>query len=411
MEKTIPEKARFLKKLKEAGFNVPDLIYVSAEDITGENFNDLNTFLENHRESYKVIARSAHPREEFFKGGTFDSLETYADLNGIKYARKRIVNSFKTNNRLSILRQQLFNNAPQIDPDEMGVMVMPFIDGMPVMAKMIRDYWEFGYSRDRIHKVQSEPYITKTPHDTKLLDISEAVQDHLGFKCEIEYIISEDGTIYIVQAKDISRIEILEEKESNLSVRLNRIRRIRKRKNYRERPIFVMDNRQFYIRIVSKCEDLMNGSNGSKTGLENILNVIEAYEKELELFALQHERYAVLGFQVQVPPPLYQVVNHYLDDTPELQKILSKALSANIYMIDYFLAEADTLLASNKIKLKMCTHDAYGIDTIRNPIWHVEWNTDRHDEVVKKFKKLGFMTGDTVGIEIDSSETPIVHRL
>ncbi len=411
MDLQIPEKAKLLKQIMDGKFNVPDFIYVSAADFENENFDDLNAFLENHKESFKVIARSCHPQEEFYKGGTFDSLETYADLNGIKYARKRIVKYVLTNNKLSIQRQQWFNNAPEIDVNEMGVMVMPFIYGISIMAKMLGDHWEFGYSRDTVHKVQREPYITKTPHDTKLLELSDEIQNYLNFKCEIEYIVSKDGTIHIVQAKDISCIDILEKKEQSQSIHLDRVRRIRKRRNYRERPIYVMDNRKYYIGIVSKCEEFMNETNGSGTTFDDILCFIEEYEKALETFALTNERYAVLGFQVQVPPPLYQIANHYLDDTPELQKKLSKVLSGNIYKIDYFLDEADTLLASNMIKIKMCTHDAYGIDTVRNPIWNVEWHTERHREVIKKFKELGFTTGDTVGIEIDSNEKPIVYRL
>jgi hypothetical protein len=36
---------------------------------------------------------------------------------------------------------------------------------------------------------------------------------------------------------------------------------------------------------------------------------------------------------------------------------------------------------------------------------------DKHDKMVKEFKRLGFKSGDTVGIEIDSDEKPIVYRL
>ncbi|MGD9413244.1 MAG: hypothetical protein PVJ54_15365, partial [Desulfobacterales bacterium] len=58
---TLPEKARLLQKLKNANFNVPDFIYVSASDFTNEAFNGLKAFLDRHRESFKVITRSAHP--------------------------------------------------------------------------------------------------------------------------------------------------------------------------------------------------------------------------------------------------------------------------------------------------------------------------------------------------------------
>jgi hypothetical protein len=258
MESTLPEKARLLERLKKGKFNVPDFIYVPASHFKNEKFEALENFLRNHAEGFKVIARSAHPEEEFFKPGTFDSLETYADLAGIKYARKRIIDLATKSRKLAVLRQQRFNNAPEIDPNDMGIVVMPFIEGTSVMAKRIGDHWEFGYSRDRIHKVQSEPYITNTPHDRKLLQLSGDIQKHLGFRCEIEYIVSGDGEIHVVQGKDISHIETLAERQEERSIELDGVRRIRKRRNYRERPIYVMDSRAYYLGIIDKCEDMVN---------------------------------------------------------------------------------------------------------------------------------------------------------
>ena len=91
----------------------------------------------------------------------YDSLETYADVAGIQYARKRIIKMGKTVKKLSILRQQKFNHAPELDLEDMGIIVMPFIEGNGVMAKMLGNAWEFGYSRKRSHKVESGPFITK----------------------------------------------------------------------------------------------------------------------------------------------------------------------------------------------------------------------------------------------------------
>lgn len=411
MESTLPEKARLLEQLKEGKFDVPDFIYVPATDFKNENFGALKTFLHNHHESYKVIARSAHPQEEFFKPGTFDSLETYADLDGIKHARKRIIALGKTAHRLKVLRQQRFNRAPEIDLDDMGVIVMPFIDGTSVMAKMLGKIWEFGYCRDRIHKVQSEPYITSTPCDSKLLQASEDIQKYLGFACEIEYIISADGEIHVVQAKDISHIETLEQKESERSIKLDGVRRIRKRRNYRERPIYVMDNKGFYMSIIDKCEDMVHGCEGPPPSIEDILVMIGTYEEELEDFALKHQRFAVLGLSIRVPEALSQIANHYLDETPELQKDLSRALHDNMYKRDYFLSEADTLIAKDMLRLNLRSHDAYGIDTVRNPLWNVYWYAERHEQIVRKFNRLGFRTGDTIGIDIDPEDKPTVYRL
>lgn len=411
METIIPEKARLLERLKTADFNVPDFIYVPASDFKSEHFGPLERFLKNHRESFKVIARSAHPQEEFFKGGTFDSIETYADVAGIQYARKHIINLAETSSRLSIQRQQRFNKAPEVDLEDMGVIVMPFIEGASVMAKMVGDHWEFGYSRDRTHKVDCEPYITKTPHDTRLLDISKSVQDLLGFQSEIEYIISPDGEIMVVQARDISTVEILETMESKITVKLDGIRRVRKRRNYRERPVFVMDNRGFYINVITKCEDIVLPSEPVKSGIDDVLETITAYEVSLEAFALQYERFAVLGLNIRPPSDLFQIVNHYLDDYPELQKILSKALNDNMYQIDYFLSEADTLIAKDRSGRNLCTHDAYGIDTVRYPLWFVYWNVEKNDQVIREFNRLGFKTGDTIGIDVGYEERPRLFRL
>jgi hypothetical protein len=126
---------------------------------------------------------------------------------------------------------------------------------------------------------------------------------------------------------------------------------------------------------------------------------------------LKHHRFGVLGLSIQEPEELYQIANHYLDDFPDLQTQLYKALHDNLYKIDYFLSEADTLLAKDKFRINLCGHDAYGIDTVRNPMWSVYWHMDKHDKMVKEFKRLGFKTRDTIGIEIDSDEKPIVYRL
>ena len=408
---TLPEKARLLQKLKEGNFTVPDFIYVSASDFREEAFNDLKAFLNRHRESFKVITRSAHPREEYFKGGTFDSLETYTDLGGIQYARTKIINLAKTAKQLTIKRQQKFNNSPEIDPEDMGIIVMPFISGISVMAKILGNHWEFGYCRDRMHKVQRDPYITRTPHDRRLIALSEKIQKHLGHRCEIEYLVSEDGKIHVVQAKDISHIETLEQQQGERSIKLDGIRRIRRNHNYRERPVFVMDNKEFYLELIGKCEDLVFGDKETRPTLEDIIEIVVRYQAELEDFALRHQRFSILGLSIQEPEELYQIANHYLDDLPELQQKLSKALHDNLYKIDYFLSEADTLLAKDRFRVNLCGHDAYGIDTVRNPMWSVYWHADTHDNRVKEFKRLGFKTGDTVGIEIDSNEKPIVYRL
>jgi len=411
MEIKIPEKAQLLMRLREGGFKVPPFVYLPAEDFRRQRLDVLKAFTEQHCTDYKVIARSAHPMEDFYRGGTFESLETHADILGITYARQKIVTSARTAKRLSILRQQKFNGAPAIDEEEMGLIVMPFIEGRNIMAKVLGNSWEFGYCGERRHKVRLEPSITRTPHDARLLQVSQKIQDYLGFACEIEYILSEEGELYVVQAKDISHIETLEVRESERSVQMDGIRRIRKRRNYRERPMYVMDNKEFYLSLIGACEDLVHGMSGAESSLDDILNLITAYESELEDFALKHERFGVLGLSIRVPEALYQIANHYLDETPDLQKELSAALNRNMYKIDHFLSEADTLIAKERIRIQLCSHEAYGIDTVRNPIWSVYWHAEKHSDKVKELKRVGFRTGDTVGVDIDPEDKPTVYRL
>ncbi|MCB2187302.1 MAG: hypothetical protein KQJ78_12845 [Deltaproteobacteria bacterium] len=407
-----PEKARMVQLLAEGGFPVPPFVYVPAGDFEAERFTALEGFLEANCEGdYKVIVRSCHPQEQYYKGGTFDSVVTYADIKGIKYARRRIIKMATAAKNLAILRQQRFNRAPLIHPGELGVIVMPFVEGTNVMAKKIGAHWEFGYCRDRNSGFQSEPFITHTPHDQGLLHISEDIQRHLGVPCEIEYVISPQGEIYVVQAKDISKVANLEMRESELAVSLDGVHRIRRRRNYRERPIYLMDNMSFYLELIGQCEEMVHGDGDLSRCTENVLRSIAAFEEEMVSFALTHERFAVLGLSIEVPQELYQIANHYLDDTPAEQKRISEALYANLYKVDQFLSEADTLVAKDKFRRNLCSHDAYGIDTVRTPHWAVYWLAERHREVIREFRQKGYQTGDFVGIELDASDRPLIYQL
>lgn len=410
MTQTFPEKPRLLMSLREKGFNIPRFIYVSSDDFAHQNFDALKAFLRDGREEFKVIARSAHPQEHLLKGGTFDSLETYADVEGIVYARKRIIQQTRTAKRLSIARQRKFNDAPEPDLDRMGILVMPFIDGTCVMAKIVGDHWEFGYAHEANVKVRSDPFITHTPHDRRLIDISEQIEEVLGFRCEIEYLVSEDGVIHVVQAKDISHIEFPDQIDQEL-IRLDGVRRYRRNRNYRERPFFVMDNHKFCLNIIGHCEEIVFDGADPQRKLADILAYIADYEDRLESFALRHQRFGVMGLRIRLSEELQQTVNHYLDDIPDVQARISQALRANQYQIDYFLSEADTLVAKNRLRVNICTHDAYGVETVRNPLWFCYWMAERHDQMVWRLRRAGFKTGDTIAIEIDANEKPALRRL
>jgi hypothetical protein len=163
--------------------------------------------------------------------------------------------------------------------------------------------------------------------------------------------------------------------------------------------------------VISQCEDLLGLDKGRQEAFKAILDHIAAYEKSQEAFALRHQLFAILGFSIQAPEELFQIANHYLDDEPEMQAPLSKALHNNLYWVDTFIAEADTLISKDKLRINLCGHDAYGIDTVRNPIWNVFWPVNDHKRIVRQFQKIGFTTGDHVGIDIDNDAIPTVYRL
>ena len=147
------------------------------------------------------------------------------------------------------------------------------------------------------------------------------------------------------------------------------------------------------------------------TDITEILDIISTHEQALETFALRHQRFCILGLSIHDPEELFQIANHYLDDFEEMQARLSKALHNNLYWVDTFITEADTLISKNKLRINLCGHDAYGIDTVRNPIWNVFWSVDEHEQIVHQFDEIGFTTGDLVGIDIDNESIPTVFRL
>ena len=407
----IPEKPRLLKILKDDGFNVPDFYFISGEDFDEGDFLELQEFLNRSCTSFKVIVRSAHPQEDRFKGGTFDSLETNCDITGVQYARNRITKLARHAKRLNILRQQKFNGAPQIDIDQMGIMVMQYIEGLQVMAKQLGDQWEFGISGFAKEKVPVESYITRRPPDERLLELSDTIQRYLGFRCEIEYILDYSGVIHVVQARDISLIDLLEQNRFEQTLRLDGIRRLRKRNNYRERVIYAMDNPSIYERIMAMSSELLREQERVEEKFGKILKVIEEYEQELEQFSLKYQYYAVLGLKIRIPDELFHKASHCLNELPDYQARLTQVLLENQYQIDYFLSEANTILAKDRLHLNLCTHAAYGVDSVRNPLWFIHWTPEHHDAVVNQFRKLGFKTKDMIGIEISPEERPMVYRL
>ena len=92
----------------------------------------------------------------------------------------------------------------------------------------------------------------------------------------------------MVQARDISLIDLLEQNRFEQTLRLDGIRRLRKRSNYRERVIYAMDNPSIYERIMVMSSELLKDQERVEEKFGEILKVIEEYEQELEQFSLKY---------------------------------------------------------------------------------------------------------------------------
>ena len=108
----------------------------------------------------------------------------------------------------------------------------------------------------------------------------------------------------MVQACDISLIDLLEQNRFEQTLRLDGIRRFRKWSNYRERMIYAMDNPSIYERIMAMSSELLNEQERVEEKFGEILKVIEEYEQELEQFSLKYQHYAVLGLKIRIPDEL-----------------------------------------------------------------------------------------------------------
>jgi hypothetical protein len=172
-----------------------------------------------------------------------------------------------------------------------------------------------------------------------------------------------------------------------------------------------MDTNALYLNIIATCENIVFDNKPPDKVVEEVLEIMKSFQVELETFALRNERFAILGLSISKSEELYQIANHYLDDMPELQKKIAYELNQNLYHIDFFLSEADTLIAKDRFRINLCSHDAYGIDTVRYPMWNVFWHAEKHDFFTEEFKRLGFSTGDTIGIRINQDDIPTIYRL
>ncbi len=410
-----PDKVEMLQNLQAAGFDVPGFVYLPAERLARGDTDALAGFLQGRPQTARLLVRSAHPEEAAFKGGTFDSFLATPDLDGVRLAWRRMVRSCRTAKRLSIRRQQVFWGAPSIDPEEMGALVMPFIEGPCIMAKALNGRWEFGVSPQ---EGAGEPYLTTTAADEDLLAQCRSVRDSLGVSCEIEWVRSaKDGRLYLVQARDISRLPTappVEEGPLPCSARdglvMDGLRRVRDDGRRRQRPVFVMDSRELLSALDAAFRDPAESGDRGAGATDAALSAIHSFEGAMERFALSHERYAVLAVAVHLPD-LYGFPERLPAAGPGCRKALGKALRGCQYAIERFLAEADTLVAQEGTSFHPCTHAVFGISSVSHPLWSVSWKADRRGDILDALHRLGVRTGRRIEIALNSSGLPELYSV
>ena len=133
--------------------------------------------------------------------------------------------------------------------------------------------------------------------------------------------------------------------------------------------------------------------------MKDLFDIISDYQLNLERFALEYPRFCVLGLSIQEPEELYQIANHYLDDFPELQERLSRALHDNLYKIDYFLSETDTLIElAGEIGLD---RERFAADLASDA------TEDRLQEEIGLCRRLGMTGFPALVLDIDGSCWPL----
>jgi hypothetical protein len=412
----------FLDNLRKYNAEIPPFLLFTRSDFEGSNFGELERFL-RLIESDKIIVRSAHPLEERFKGGTFSSYTNQEktkqwqnerwlpkNVHTVLSLRDKIIHDARYAKSLSIRRQQKFDGAPIINPDDIGAMVMPFCSGCRVMVKQLDGEWEYGYDGIIISKVNYRSLSSVDFHG-HLKDISELIQDKIGLPLEIEYVWDQKHKIvYVVQLRGISRFKSehssigpIVADTSNICSDISICRARRNDEFVRTRPFYVIDEeKEFWTderlqATLAMPSFSINFEGFYKTAIDGLLERKERFEK----FALEHRNF---GIYLKNSSFTHQFLICSQDHERKLPAELSigdiGGDSLNYCGMLYypFFLEADTVITPSCSSITKHAHDAFGINNINNPFWLIMLYSDGYkyaEDVLKDIK-----TGTRVKIQI-----------
>ncbi|MBU0980639.1 MAG: hypothetical protein KJ709_07555 [Nanoarchaeota archaeon] len=381
----VPNKVEFLDRLrgKTKGLKIPEQVYLSREHFEQGEFGELEGFLEGPEE---IIVRSALMEENEFKGGTFSSYRNGGKRNGQRYRLAPTVETVKTlrgwivedaryAKSLAIRRQQKFNNAPEINPEDIGAQVMRYEEGCKIMAKQVREKWEFGYVglKCPLDGAHMQDHLSDHAWNDDLVPVSERIQDMLGIGAEIEYIWDQkNDRLIVVQVKDITgRVTEAEPRMHDedpvyilADFCLNRMRKTEE--SYRERQLFKVDD---YEHLIPAISDRYIQEEGT---FVKCLEEARAMKDEYERFALENEHYAVYIGEVE---RTNRFVGYVTRNHPDVKDFhigdgnYGFGLRYCGMMYYPFVAEADTVINFTVSSITGHSHQLFGIDNINNPLW------------------------------------------
>ena len=68
-------------------------------------------------------------------------------------------------------------------------------------------------------------------------------------------------------------------------------------------------------------------------------------------------------------------------------------------------------MPEDALRINMGSHDTRDRHRTRSTGWGFHYNVERHEAMVKAFKRPAFKTGDTMGLGVDGNHIPAICRL
>jgi len=428
----LQEKVANLLTLEEVDKSIPDRVFVSEKDFQDENFENLKKFLKKYPEG-GIYARTVHKLEDQLKGGTGKSIVFYENtIQEVHDVRKVIIDHLRYAKRLSILRQQKFNGLSQeFNPDDMGLLFMPYIKGWNIMAKYVNKEWEFGISGIPENGEEFPPrlftkksieemavILQNLQRDLRrivdpLIERCDRLTNHLykkkgNDKYEYEFVYnSKAKVIYTVQARDISKIiGNMKTMECGFdlsypSLDLADWQCVRNPARYRKRPVYIID------------EKLVEGVEYLSKANKHIEFLLQVQEQFID-FALEHENLGVIALDASKSNDSVLSLNQKGIYDKELPRELIYSLGeygfTTLHAGDLYaplIDESDLLICPATPGKGADPHIVFGIDNLNVPFIAVKY-FGREDYLLRDFLRTNKINnGSLVGVDVSGSDGKI----